>query len=117
MKIKYGDLKRLIREEREYAEALQEIFGMGKKKVSGEAMGSAHFAGALDKFMEDLFGLNKQVEELHKVAPQGPAKAIVAGIHSDLFNKAAEIRKYVEQLKTMAKKGGAPQKGAAPASV
>lgn len=105
MRTTIGAIRTLIREEREYAEALQEIFG---KKVD--------FGGKLDQIVQNLFNINKEVEEAHKLAPAGPAKAIVAGIHSDLFNKVAEIRKYVEQLKTMAKKGGAPQKGAAPAS-
>lgn len=101
MKVRLGDLRRVIREEREHAQALQELFG---KKVD--------FGGMLDKIVQDLFNINKQVEEAHKAAPQGTAKAIVAGIHSDLFNKVAEIRKYVEQLKSIAK-GGGPQKKAA----
>ncbi len=102
MKVRYGDIKRMIREEREYSLALQEIFG---KKPD--------FAGILDKIMADFQNLGKEVEEAHKLAPQGAAKAIVAGIHSDLFNKGAEIRKYVEQLKRMAQGGGGgggPQK-------
>ena len=96
MKVRLGDLRRVIKEEQEYAQALQEIFG--KKK---------DFGTTLDDIVQKLFSINKEVEEAHKLAPQGAAKAIVAGIHSDLFNKVAEIRKYVEQLKSMAK-GGAP---------
>jgi len=104
VKTTIGELRRLIREEREYAEALQELFG---KKVD--------FGGKLDQIVQNLYNINKEVEEAHKLAPQGPAKAIVAGIHSDLFNKVAEIRKYVEQLKGMAKGGGGnpPMKKAA----
>jgi len=101
MQVRVGDLRQLVREEHEYAEALQEIFG--KKQ---------DFGGLLDQILMDLQNTNKKVEQAHQLAPQGPAKAVVAGIHSDLFNKAAEIRKYVEQLKSMAR-GGQPQKRAA----
>jgi hypothetical protein len=92
MQVKLGDLRKVIREEMEYAQAINEIFG--KKQ---------DFGGMLDQIVQHLFNINKEVEEAHKLAPMGPAKAIVAGIHSDLFNKVAEIRKYVEQLKGMAK--------------
>lgn len=93
MKVRLGDLRKVIREEQEYAQALNELWG---KKAPD-------FGGMLDQIVQHLFNINKEVEEAHKLAPQGPAKAIVAGIHSDLFNKVAEIRKYVEQLKGMAK--------------
>lgn len=103
MKIKAGELRKLIQEEHEYAQALQELFG------------KPDFNGLLDSILMDLQNLNKKVERVHQVAPQGPAKAIVAGIHSDIFNKAAEVRKYVEQLKSLARKGqeAPPQKKAA----
>jgi hypothetical protein len=99
MKIRVGDLKQLIQEEQEYSQALQELFG--KKQPD--------FNGILDAILMDLQNLNKKVEQAHELAPAGPAKAIVVGIHSDIFNKAAEVRKYVEQLKGLAKKGQQPQ--------
>jgi hypothetical protein len=98
MKIKYGDLKQLIQEEREYSQVLQELFG--KKQ---------DFDGALDAILMGLQDLNKKVEAAHGLAPGGAAKAIVTGIHSDIFNKAAEVRKYVEQLKSLAKKAQGQQ--------
>ena len=53
----------------------------------------------LNRTLYDMQSLLKTVERAHQLAPQGTAKAIIAGIHSDLFNQAAEIRKYVERLK------------------
>jgi len=63
------------------------------------------FSSVLDGVLQDLYNTNKKIEKAHELAPQGPAKAIIAGLHSDLFNQAAEFRKYVEQLKKLASKG------------
>jgi hypothetical protein len=100
-----GELRKLVREEREYVRtgvrppkdvaALNELFGS-----------TPDFSKLLDGVMDDLNHAGKKVEKAHELAPAGNAKAIVAGLHSDLFNKVAEFRKYVEQLKGMAKKGG-----------
>lgn len=49
MKVRLGDLRRVIREEREYAEALQEIWG--KKQ---------DFGGMLDDIVQKLFNINKE---------------------------------------------------------
>lgn len=68
-----------------------------------EDVGQADFSSVLDSILQDLYNTNKKVEKAHELAPQGPAKAIVAGIHSDILNKAGEIRKYVEQLKKLAR--------------
>lgn len=103
MKTSVKELRRLIREEQEYTGALDELFGIGEK---------ADFGKMLDVIMQDLANTNKKLEKAHEVAPQGTAKAIVAGLHSDLFNKIAEFRKYVEQMKGLIKKGkGALEKG------
>lgn len=90
MRTTVGQIRRLIREEA----AVNELFG---KK--------ADLSSVLDDVLQDLLDANKKVEKAHELAPQGPAKAIVAGLHSDLFNKASEFRKYVEQLKALVKKG------------
>lgn len=63
----------------------------------------ADFGLVLDSVLQDLYSTNKKVEKAHELAPEGPAKVIVAGIYSDLFNKVAEIRKYAEQLKKLSK--------------
>ena len=102
MRVSVGDLKQLIREEREYAQALQELFGS-----------RPNFESVLDAIMTDLQSLNKKIEKAHELAPAGAAKAIVTGIHSDIFNKSAEIRKYVEQLKGLAQKSQQSMKKAA----
>lgn len=83
MKVTLGQLRILIREE--------------------VAMGD--FGSVLDDVMHDLYATNKKIEKAHELAPMGPAKAIVAGLHSDLFNKVAEFRKHVEQLKQLKKRG------------
>lgn len=94
MKTTVGALKKLIREEKEYVDALNELFG-----------NRPDFSKLLDDIMGDLQGVNKKVEKAHQFAPGGTAKAVVAGIHSDLFNKIGEFRKYVAQLKGMARGG------------
>ena len=96
MKTTIGELKRLIQEEREYAEALNELFG--KKQDFGEMMKA---------IIQDLYNTNKKIEQAHQLAPAGAGKAVVAGMHSDLFNKIAEFRKHVEELMKLGK-GGQP---------
>lgn len=94
MRATVGQIRRLIREEAQRQSTVNELFG---KK--------ADLGSVLDDVLQDLLDANKKVEKAHELAPQGPAKAIVAGLHSDLFNKASEFRKYVEQLKALVKKG------------
>ena len=108
MRVRLGDLRRVIREEREYAEALQEIFGSNKEKAAGFA--GARYLGALQNFLNDLYALNQKLEAVHEMAPGGPPKAVIAGIHSDLFNKIAEFRKHMDQLKGMANSGSSQKK-------
>lgn len=91
MKVTLGQLRSLIREE----VSINELFGK-----------PSSFAGVLDSIVNDLYGVTKKVEKAqkaHELAPGGAAKAIVTGLHSDLFNQVAEFRKYVERLKGMAK--------------
>lgn len=89
MRIKVKDLRRLVREQVQ----LDELFGRDD------------LGRILDSVVQDLYDANKKVEKAHALAPAGPAKAIVMGLHSDLFNKLADFRKYVEQVKALAKKG------------
>lgn len=89
MKVTVGQFRSLVREQLQL-----ELFGK-----------PADFASVLDSIVSDLYGVTKKVEKAHELAPQGPAKAIVTGLHSDLFNQVAEFRKYVEQLKGLVKRG------------
>ena len=84
------ELRFLIREACGDAHELNELFG----KKQG-------FAPVLDDIMQSLLDTNKKIEKAHELAPSGAAKAIVAGLHSDLFNKVAEFRDYIKQLKAM----------------
>lgn len=52
----------------------------------------------MDEVLYDLYDVNKKIEKAHRLAPQGTAKAIIAGMYSDLFNKIAEFRKYIEKF-------------------
>lgn len=94
MKVTVGQLRRIIREVR---------VGLSEDSRASASSQQADFGTVLDSILQDLYNTNKKVEKAHELAPQGPAKAIVAGIHSDLFNKVAEIRKYAEQLKKLAR--------------
>lgn len=87
-----GQLRELVQEEHAYTQAL------------AETGSEADFGSVLDTILQDLYNTNKKVEKAHQLAPGGTAKAIVAGIHSDLFNKVSEFRKYVQQLKQLANK-------------
>ena len=101
IRIPLKDLRKLIREEAEYAEAINELFG---KKPD--------FGAALKDILQDLANTNKKIEKAHELAPQGPAKAIVAGMHSDLFNKVAEFRTHIGELMKLLKGGQAPSASA-----
>ena len=93
MRIKVKDLRRTIHEELEYAQTINELFGS-----------KPDFDKMITEFLEQLWKLNERLNDVHKAAPSGPAKAIVAGMHSDLFNKIAEFRDHVKQLKGLTKK-------------
>lgn len=87
IRVSIKELKELIREQAE----INEIFG---NKSSG-------FAKLLDSILQDFSGITKKLEKAHELAPEGIAKAIVMGLHSDTFNDLSKVRKYVRQLKTM----------------
>ena len=98
MRTTVGELRKLVQEEKEYAEALNELFG---KK--------ADFGSMMKAVLMDLQNVNKKIEQAHQAAPEGAAKAVVAGMHSYIFNKIAEFRKHLEDL-------GAALRGAKPAT-
>jgi hypothetical protein len=95
VKTTIGELRKLVREERERAGFLNELFGS-----------RPDFSALLDSVMQDLSDASKKVEKAHGLAPEGTARAIVAGLHSDLFNKTSEFRKHIEQLKGIVRKSG-----------
>lgn len=83
---------------------VRQLRSLIKEQLQLELFGKNDFSGVLDAIVSDLYNVTKKVEKAHELAPQGPAKAIVTGLHSDLFNQVAEFRKYVEQLKGLAKR-------------
>ena len=80
MKIRLHELRRIIREE------------------------LSSFPAALDDSMNQLLQVNKSLEVAHQMAPEGEAKATIAGMHNDMFQKIAEFRGYVRKLKSLASK-------------
>jgi hypothetical protein len=58
-------------------------------------------SAALDAAMESFLQVNKSLESAHALAPEGEARATIAGLHSDIFNKIAEFRGYVRRLKSL----------------
>ena len=57
-----------------------------KGKALRRRYGHSRVGATLDKALDDLHRAGKKIETAHEVAPAGAAKAIVAGLHSDLFN-------------------------------
>lgn len=59
--------------------------------------------GAYEQDIDDMMGglqtSLKALEDAHPQAPDDESKAIVAGLHSDLFNAQAQARPYVRTLK------------------
>lgn len=101
MEITREQLQRLIDEE--FDRALAKRQGRLNEALIRELAGNV--GDALDEVIHDLYGTTKKLEQAHELAPEGPAKAIIAGLYSDFFNKVAEFRKYAGQVKALAKKG------------
>ena len=68
-----------------------------------ELFGRDDFMSVIGDVMKALQDANKKVERAHELAPTGPAKAIIAGIHSEIFNQIAELRPHIDQLRALAK--------------
>jgi hypothetical protein len=64
--------------------------------------GRSRAGAALDKALADLHHAGKRLETAHEAAPAGAAKAIVAGLHNDLFNMTSSFRSYVAEVKRIA---------------
>lgn len=53
----------------------------------------------LDAVSDGLQTCLKALEQAHQKAPDPVAKVVVAGVHSDLFNAAAQARGFIKKLK------------------
>jgi hypothetical protein len=84
----------------------EELHAVLTHRRLNEMFGKHDFASALSDIMQALQGAEKKIEKAHEMAPPGPAKAIVAGLHSDLFNKIAEFRDHIRQLQGMSSHRG-----------
>jgi len=70
---------------------------------------SAGYEDSLDQYIRQLDGAKKLLEDIHAKTSSPEGKAIVMGMHSDLFNFIADrtsgVRHWVERLKFMARGG------------
>lgn len=62
---------------------------------------SAHqgYQSLLDQAMNDMLSVNKTLEQAHEQAPAGVPKAIIMGLHNDVFQTVTTFREYVGKLK------------------
>lgn len=58
-----------------------------------EAVASPELAADLDSALQGLQPVLKALEAAHQKAPTPESKVIIAGVHSDIFNAGAYIRK------------------------
>jgi hypothetical protein len=61
---------------------------------------SPEYAKDLDAILQSLQATLKAVEAAHQKAPDPTSKVILTGVHSDLFNAAAEARGFIQKLKS-----------------
>lgn len=58
------------------------------------------YAADLDAVLTSLQASLKALEAAHQKAPDPISKTIITGVHSDLFNAAAEARGFIKKLKS-----------------
>ncbi len=61
---------------------------------------SPEYTADLDAVLTGLQSMLKSLEAAHQRAPDPISKTIITGVHSDLFNAAAEARGFIKKLKT-----------------
>lgn len=64
---------------------------------------SSEYEEMVDDYMDRLTDAQKFLEVLHRKTPSPEGKAIVMGLHSDLFNFIADARDWARKLKFMDK--------------
>lgn len=64
----------------------------------------ASYEEDIDGVMNGLKISLQSLEDAHPQAPDEESKAIVAGLHSDLFNAKAQARPFIQKLKSVSKK-------------
>jgi hypothetical protein len=57
------------------------------------------YVADLDAVLTSLQACLKGLEAAHQKAPDPVAKTVITGVHSDLFNAAAEARGFIKKLK------------------
>jgi hypothetical protein len=63
--------------------------------------GGRDYDKLLDAILDGLQGTDRVIEKAHETAPSGAPKAILTGLHQDLFQTISEFRGYIKQLKSM----------------
>jgi len=83
-------------------------------RISGLVQSSTDYENSLDDYVGKLDEAKKLLENIHEKTVSPPGKAIIVGMHSDLFNFIADrengVRKWIAQLKFMSR--SKPQKSA-----
>ena len=86
---------------------LKSVYLMIMRITIGQLRGAileATYDEDIDSVMNGLKMACDALEDAHPQAPDEDSKAIVAGLHSDLFNARASARPFIQRLKTAAKK-------------
>lgn len=86
MKLTKGSLRKLIFEEGETGQA-------------APAQINQQHVATLGRVLPGLMQVSKELESAHQMAPVGEAKAIIAGLHNDLFHTAASFCGYIQKHK------------------
>ncbi len=95
MKIRVRDLRALVREA--LVDQMREVPGPNSRddaedRALDEAVDPALVAD-LDQALQGLQAVLKSIEAAHQKAADPKSKVVLAGVHSDLFNSGAYLRK------------------------
>lgn len=82
---------------------IDELRSLVRAELLREAAGS--YPNLLDAVLQNLKGADDTLTQAFEAAPEGKPRAIIMGLHQDLFNTIASFRGYVRQLKSASMKG------------
>lgn len=78
---------------------IEAIAGQQTAHSTQPAQMDPQYIADLDAVSDGLQACLKALEQAHQKAPDPVAKVVVAGVHSDLFNAAAQARGFLKKLK------------------
>jgi hypothetical protein len=74
--------------------------GQLRKIIAEELAVGGEYQSNLDKVLGQLKQADNSLIAAHNDAPQGEARAIIAGLHQDLFQMMHDFRGYIQKLKS-----------------